>query len=181
VILDRDGVLNREVDAGWIDDPRAWRWERGALEGLALLARSQVAVSVATNQSGIGRGAVSAAGVERVHTWLVQQLAALGLEVVGVFCCPHAPDARCTCRKPAPGLVEAAIAASGTPPSETVLVGDDRRDLEAAAAAGVRAVLVRTGKGAQVAPDLAPGTPVHDDLHRAVQALLGASPAEVGP
>ena len=36
-----------------------------------------------------------------------------GGSIDGVFVCPHAPDDGCDCRKPAPGLIRAAIAASG--------------------------------------------------------------------
>jgi histidinol phosphatase-like enzyme len=33
VILDRDGVLNREApDGGWVTRPDDWTWEPGALE-----------------------------------------------------------------------------------------------------------------------------------------------------
>ncbi|MGB5815275.1 MAG: hypothetical protein WBI27_08745, partial [Thermoanaerobaculia bacterium] len=60
VILDRDGVLNREAaEGGWISDPKEWRWEQGAREGLLLFARAGVRVSVVTNQSCIGRGLAS--------------------------------------------------------------------------------------------------------------------------
>ena len=57
------------------------------------------------------------------------------------------PTEGCRCRKPLPGLIEAAIEASGIEPAATLLVGDDLRDLEAARAAGVGSVLVLTGKG----------------------------------
>jgi D-glycero-D-manno-heptose 1,7-bisphosphate phosphatase len=52
------------------------------------------------------------------------------------------------------------------PLEETFMVGDARRDLVAAAAAGARPVLVLTGKGRKTREegDLPPGTEVFADL-----------------
>ena len=146
LVLDRDGVLNREAaDGGWITDPEQWEWEDGALDGLRMAKRSGVRVSVVTNQSGIGRGVVATARIEAVNRRMVDEAAAAGGRIDAVFVCPHAPDAECECRKPHPGLVHDAIAASGIPASATLLVGDAVRDLEAADAAAIRSALVRTG------------------------------------
>jgi len=54
------------------------------------------------------------------------------------------------------------------------VVGDDHRDLEAAARAGVQAALVRTGKGRRTEASLQ-GLPVptYDDLPQLARAILG--------
>ena len=174
VIVDRDGVLNCETPTP-VRTPDEWTWERGAIEALAHLARHGVAVSVATNQSAIGRGTATRAEVDAVHRWLAAELRSMGLRVVGVFMCPHAPEAKCDCRKPRPGLVDEALAAGGFAPSETVFIGDDLRDLEAGRTAGTAVALVRTGKG--VATEAALGgtavgpVEVFDDLGAAALAL----------
>lgn len=171
VILDRDGVLNIEAPSGWLATADEWRWERGALAGMALLATLGVRVSVATNQSGIGRGAVPASAVESIHLWLGNHFQRMGVDFVGIFMCPHAPWEGCACRKPKPLLVTQALNASGVAASETVMIGDAARDIQAAATAGVSGILVATGKGAQTA-DL-PGIPRYADLAAAVSGLPG--------
>lgn len=171
VLVDRDGVLDREPAEGWISDIAEWTWEDGALDGLRALAAAGIRVSVVTNQSGVGRGVVPAAALETVHGWLGDQLRALGLDLVGVHACPHAPDSGCRCRKPAPGLLLDAIAASGLRREQTVLVGDAERDIAAARAAGIRSVLVRTGKGAAAERAGVRADAVADDLAAAVAAL----------
>lgn len=181
VVLDRDGVLNRERD-GWLSDPADWVWEVGARAALATLAASGVAVSVVTNQSGVGRGAVRADQVQAVHDWLAAQMRGAGVDLVGIWACPHVPADACDCRKPAPGGVRAAVAASGVAPEATVLLGDAARDVEAARAAGVAPVLVRTGKGA--ATEEAGGlgdVAVFADVGAAVAALDLVRPEEVRP
>jgi D-sedoheptulose 7-phosphate isomerase len=148
VIVDRDGVLNEEAaDGGYVLSPSEWRWIAGAPEALARLTRAGLRVSVVSNQSAVGRGLMAEGQLSAVHARMQAEAAAAGGRIDAVFVCPHAPDAGCDCRKPAPGLVLEALRHSALPASETVLVGDDLRDLEAAAAAGIAAVLVRTGKG----------------------------------
>ena len=155
VILDRDGVLNEEAPGGgYIRDPGMWRWLPGALEGLSTLNRIGMRISIATNQSGIGRGLMTEQDLERVHQRMKDDAAAAGVKLEHLFVCMHAPEHGCTCRKPAPGLIERAVRTSNIPREQTLVVGDDVRDLEAARAAGVRAVLVMTGKGSRAIPSV---------------------------
>jgi D-glycero-D-manno-heptose 1,7-bisphosphate phosphatase len=99
---------------------------------------------------------------------------AAGARIDEVVYCPHAPDAGCNCRKPRPGMFRDIaerlhINLQGVP-----AVGDSLRDIQAAAAAGARPVLVKTGKGFGTVsnPELDPDVPVYDDLYSAVDALL---------
>jgi len=148
LILDRDGVLNREApDGGYILRAEDFHWLPAALGALAMLHRTGVRLSVATNQSAVGRGLLDPDRLESIHARMQTEAEAAGGRLDAVFCCPHALGAHCDCRKPAPGLILAAMRASAIPAAQTLLVGDDVRDVEAARAAGVAAVLVRTGKG----------------------------------
>lgn len=173
LILDRDGVLNVEpTDGGYVVRPEEFHWLPGALDALAALTAAGVRISVATNQAGVGRGLMTEQHLAAVHDKMRADARRASGTIAAVFYCPHAPDAACLCRKPRPGLVEAAIAESGISTTHTLLVGDARRDLEAARAAGIRAVLLRTGKGREHESQAAAcGTPVFEDL-RALAAEL---------
>jgi D-glycero-D-manno-heptose 1,7-bisphosphate phosphatase len=174
VILDRDGVLNREApEAGWIHRPESWVWEDGALDGICLLARAGLRLSVVTNQSGVGRGLFDAGDVEAVHDRMLLEAGQAGARIDAVFVCPHAPEDGCDCRKPLPGLILEAVEGSGVAAAETIAVGDAPRDLEAAIAAGVRAVLVRTGRGRTTEFQLGESdVPVFDNLSCAAEAIV---------
>jgi len=174
VILDRDGTLNREPAHGWLSDTAKWEWEEGALEALRLLSSGGIEISVVTNQSGIGRGAVSQAAVDHLHQWLQAELAAAAVALAGIYLCPHAPDAECDCRKPRPGLVQLAVEASGICAGETILIGDDERDLVAGRAAGVRVALVCTGKGERIRDRVQPDTLIFEDLLAAAVSIAGS-------
>jgi len=177
VILDRDGVLNYDAPAGsYVSEPAEFRWLPGALEGLALLRGAGLRLSVATNQAGVGRGVMSLEQLAAVHARMQAEAAAHGGALDAVLYCPHAPEQRCSCRKPEPGLIAAAVAASAIPASESIMVGDDQRDLEAAQRAGVAAALVRTGKGRlteEVLQDAA--VRVYDNLPQLARAIIGMS------
>ena len=182
VILDRDGVLNYEApEGGYVREPSEFRWLPGALAGLALLHRAGVRLSVATNQAGVGRGLMSLAQLAAVHERMQTEAAAHGGALDAVLYCPHAPEEQCACRKPAPGLIQAAVARSGIAASDSIVVGDDRRDLEAAQRAGVAAALVRTGKGRRTEALLGnAAVPAYDDLHELARAILAAGPGTGG-
>jgi len=188
VILDRDGVLNVEPpDRGYVLRPADFRWLPGALTSLAALRHAGIRLSVATNQSGVGRGLMTRAQLEAVHDRMVAEAAAAGGAIDEVLVCPHAPDADCPCRKPRPGLIQTAIARSGIPACETLGVGDDERDLLALQSAGVAAALVRTGKGRQTESRITGRSPamgvqpegptgmaiaVYDDLETLTRAIM---------
>jgi D-glycero-D-manno-heptose 1,7-bisphosphate phosphatase len=168
VILDRDGVLNREAPAhGYILEPADFHWLPGALEALALMHGAGIRLSVASNQSAVGRGLMDLAQLEGIMAHMRAQAAAAGGPIDAVFYCPHAPEDACDCRKPLPGLLIAAVKASGIDPALTLFAGDDLRDVEAAQAAGVAPVLLLTGKGSGAAAQLRNRgitLPIYDNL-----------------
>jgi D-glycero-D-manno-heptose 1,7-bisphosphate phosphatase len=175
VILDRDGVLNHEVEvSGYVREPSEFIWLPGALEGLAILRSAGVRLSVATNQSCIGRGLMSLERLEAVHQHMQTEASHCGGSLDAVFFCPHAPQSYCQCRKPSPGLIQTAIARAGIAAAETLVIGDDQRDIEAAWRAGVKAALVRTGKGRET-EELLRGRDVsaYDDLMQLARAIVG--------
>lgn len=137
-----------------------------------LLARHGIAVSIVTNQSAVARGELDEQDLRILHEWLKADLVRHGVPVVGVFTCVHDRNSRCRCRKPAPGLLLDAMTASGIAPANTALVGDAIGDLDAADAAGVRSILVRTGKGIASEAEATRQVTVTDDLHAAVRLLL---------
>jgi D-glycero-D-manno-heptose 1,7-bisphosphate phosphatase len=110
--------------------------------------------------------------LEAVHERMRTEAARHGGALDMVLFCPHAPEEGCECRKPAPGLIREALARSGFAADETLVVGDAARDIEAASRAGVKAALVRTGKG-QTSEILLrdANVPTYDDLRQLAAAI----------
>ena len=173
VLLDRDGVLNVDRPAG-VHGLDELALEAGAAEGVALLARAGFTCLVVTNQALVGRGELSAAGLEAIHAELARRVAAGGGRIAAWYACTHRAEDGCACRKPLPGLLERAQREWGFAPARTWFVGDAERDVAAARAAGCRPALVATGKGAASARAL-PEVPLFPDLPAFARALIGAA------
>ena len=165
VILDRDGTINHDSDE-YIKSPAEWRPIKGSLEAIGRLVQAGYRVVVATNQSGIARGLFDTKTLFAIHDLLQRSVAQAGGRVDAFFFCPHAADAGCACRKPQPGMLIEVARRFNVPLEDTYMVGDAQRDVEAAAAAGARPVLVLTGKGRKTreAGKLPPGTEIYEDL-----------------
>jgi D-sedoheptulose 7-phosphate isomerase len=177
LILDRDGVMNEERPAGTaITEASQWHWMPGALEGLARLSHAGVQLSVATNQSGVGRGTMSAEQLSALHGFMLSDALRHGIKIRGVFVCSHTPPNECDCRKPKPKLILQALNSGQTTSRDSLVVGDDLRDLEAGWSAGVTAVLVSTGKGRLTRTALAEGAvPCFEDLPALADSIIADS------
>ena len=149
--IDRDGVINEERDYVWrIED---FHLLPGVIQGLAQLRDAAYALVVITNQSGIGRGLYTEADFEHLTQHMRWQLIAHGIELAGVYHCPHHPTEglgtyreACVCRKPQPGMLLDAAHDLGLSLPDSVLVGDKPSDIEAGRRAGLgRCVLVESG------------------------------------
>jgi HAD superfamily hydrolase (TIGR01662 family) len=140
VLFDRDGTLIRDIPFN--GDPDLVVPVDGAKAAVDRLRTRGVAVGVITNQSGIGRGLIDPAQVAAVNARVESLLGPFDV----VHVCPHAPDDACSCRKPSPGMIIAAARELGVDPSECAVIGDIGADVDAALAAGARAVLVPNGE-----------------------------------
>ncbi|KLU11544.1 HAD-IIIA family hydrolase, partial [Kocuria sp. SM24M-10] len=166
VLFDRDGTLVHDVP--YNGDPAKVELVPGAEEAVAAVRAAGLAVGVVSNQSGIGRGLLTRAQVDAVNARVAELLGPFDVWQL----CPHAPEDRCACRKPSPGMVLAAAAELGVQPAECVLIGDIGADVEAAQAAGARSVLVPTPVTREEEVAAAPA--VAATLTEAVASVLGA-------
>ncbi|HEU4421918.1 MAG TPA: HAD-IIIA family hydrolase [Pilimelia sp.] len=164
VLFDRDGTLIRDVP--YNGDPAAVEPMPGAREALDRLRAAGLRTGVVTNQSGVARGLFSAGDLARVHDRVTALLGPFDTWQV----CPHDDASGCRCRKPAPGLIEAAARALGTSPDRCVVIGDIGRDMAAAGAAGASAVLVPTPT--TLPEEVAAAPAVAGDLRGAVDLIL---------
>jgi D-glycero-D-manno-heptose 1,7-bisphosphate phosphatase len=171
VLLDRDGTVN--VERHYLSAPEQVELLPNAARGLAEMARLGLGLAIVTNQSGLGRGYFDAARLGQIHDRLRQLLReAAGVELDGIFYCPHLPEDDCDCRKPRPGLIERAAGELRFVPSRAFVIGDKACDIDLGRAVGATTLLVRTGYGAQAAADATVEADyVVDDLCEAAEAI----------
>jgi histidinol-phosphate phosphatase family protein len=166
VLFDRDGTLVADVPCN--RDPGRVEPMPGARLALDRLRAAGIATAVVSNQSAVASGELTRADVDAINARVERILGPLG----PVLVCAHAAGDGCRCRKPAPGLIEDAARALGVAPSDCVVIGDIGADVEAARAAGARAILVPTA--ITRAEEIAAAPLVASDLDEAVSLVLGA-------
>lgn len=175
LFLDRDGTLNK--DTGYIKSPEELTLLPGVGAALARLKQAGARLVVVTNQSGVGRGYFSGKDLEAIHAKLRLLLAEDKVTLDGLYFCPHHPDDECNCRKPAPGMIDRAVAELQVDLGRAYVIGDSARDIELAKQVGVQSLLVLTGpSGTETLADLtlrglAPDL-VAESLPQAVEWIL---------
>lgn len=150
VFLDRDGVLNVDVDYLYkIDD---FQWVDEAPEALVYLVKQGYHLFVVTNQSGIARGYYTVDDMQQLHAHMQQELQKYGAQIERFYYCPHHKEGKiaeyaieCDCRKPKPGMLLQALAEYAIDKKQSFLIGDSKRDIEAAQAAGIKGYLFTGG------------------------------------
>lgn len=181
VFLDRDGTINQEVD--FLRHPQDVKILPGVAEGLIKLKAAGFALVVISNQSGLARGIFDEEDLTLVQIEIRQQLARQGARLDGAYFCPHHPSEgsvedlvkECACRKPKPGLILMAASEMGLSLDGSYMIGDRLRDVAAGKAAGLKSILVRTGRhmddGQPRTPDETPDF-IARDFSSATQWIL---------
>lgn len=150
VFLDRDGVINDgTLYYTWkIED---FKLNPTVIESLALLKQHGWLLIVVTNQGGIAKGQYTEADVNAVHEYMQSLLRPHNATVDAVYFCPHHSDiAPCSCRKPGTLMLEQAIERFGIDVSQSFLIGDSGRDIEAAQAMNIHGI--KTNKNEPILP-----------------------------
>ena len=138
VFLDRDGTLNKRAPkACYIETPDEFEWLDGAKEAVRMLKEAGYRLILVSNQPGIARGKLSEKTLQEIHEKMQNELKQeTGYELDGIYYCPHNWDEGCECRKPKPGLLYQAQKDYSINLRESILIGDDERDIAAGKAAG---------------------------------------------
>ena len=137
IFLDRDGVIN--VDKRFVFSKEDFEWVDGVKEALKKLQESGYELIIVTNQSGIGLMYYSVKDFMELTRWMLDELEKEGVEILDVYYCPHAPDANCDCRKPAPGMILDAAETHTIDLKRSWMIGDKTTDILAGKLAGIPA------------------------------------------
>lgn len=145
IFLDRDGTINKYV--GFLRNIDDFELIDGVSEAIKLINQSGYLAIVVTNQPVIARGEVSWDELHEIHRKMETLLGKDGAYIDGMYICPHHPDKGfegerpeykidCDCRKPKPGLLLQAANDFNIDLTESYMIGDSQRDIEAGENAG---------------------------------------------
>jgi D-glycero-D-manno-heptose 1,7-bisphosphate phosphatase len=143
IFLDRDGILNQEV-GDYVYDPELFIIPEGVPEALQALKAAGYKLIVVTNQGGLDKDLYTRADLAACHAKL--EAAAPGLLDYIYYSPHHKTKTLSQLSKPNSLMVERGLHRYQARPENCYLIGDAGRDLEAAAAVGIKGILVPTLK-----------------------------------
>lgn len=155
IFLDRDGTINKYV--GFLRNIEEFELLDDVAEAVRAINESGYLAIVVTNQPVIARGEVSWNELNEIHNKMETLLGQSGAYIDDIFCCPHHPHKgyegerpeykiECECRKPKPGMLFAAAEKYNIDLSQSWMIGDDEKDVQAGENAGCRAVQIKEGQ-----------------------------------
>ncbi len=132
LFLDRDGVINKKIENGYVLNVQMFEFIEDVLEALPILSNIFGRIVVVTNQRGIGRGLMSEKDLEDIHKFMLEKITDAGGRIDAIFYCPHDYEKeQCNCRKPKIGM---ALKAKEMFPEidfkKSIVIGDSLSDME---------------------------------------------------
>ncbi len=164
IFLDRDNTLiHNDGDLG---DVAQVRLIKGTASAIASLRGLGYKIVVVSNQGGVARGRFSEADVQAVNERISQLVKVTsGSTIDRFYYCPYHPEGKVKkyrrehpWRKPQPGMLLQAAEDLQLDLSRSWMIGDQLRDVQAAAAAGVRAILLTSDPGSLCATQATDGS-----------------------
>jgi histidinol-phosphate phosphatase family protein len=153
--LDRDGVINvKQPEGEYVTSWNKFQLIPEIVDVIRLFNALDYLVIVVTNQRGIARGIMQSADLETIHQQMCEQLQTLGARIDDIYFCPH-NEGECNCRKPRPGMVQAACQKWNIDLTNSIMLGDSKCDRELAQNCGLRFVLMKHGRIQETVPVVA--------------------------
>ncbi len=144
LFLDRDGVINYDMEDGYVLNKSQFQMLDGVPEALKILKDIFEVIVVVTNQRGVGKGLMTVADLDEVHGTMLQQIEAGGGRIDRIYFAPEPNDDSFN-RKPNPGM---AYRAQQDFPSiefsKSIMVGNRMTDMAFGRNAGMATVYLTT-------------------------------------
>ncbi len=152
VFLDRDGVINKYPgDFLYVTALSEFSILPRVQQALKKLTHAGYKIFIVSNQAGVSKCVYPQETLDLITHNMLGNFKKHGIVVSGVYYCTHRPEDNCVCRKPKTGLVDMAISKlkdEGLDPElqKSYFVGDTIRDIDTGRAAGLKTILVFSGK-----------------------------------
>jgi len=140
VFIDRDGVINNDEGHYYVYRVEDFKINPHIVEGFRLLHAAGYKLIVVTNQGGVAKGQYTEDDVKKVHDYFISEMAQRQIPIEAIYYCPHHNAVSdCDCRKPKPGMILRALEEHQIDPTQSFMIGDSLRDMQAGEAAGLKA------------------------------------------
>lgn len=181
IFIDRDGTLVKDIDL--LHRPEDLELFSFSASAIKKINNSDFLCFLVTNQPVVARNLCDMSTIKKIHNKLETMLGKEGAYLNNIYFCPHHPDKGyqeenpdfkidCDCRKPKTGMINQAAAEYNIDIKSSWFIGDTTVDIQAGINAGMKTILVKTGKGGEdkkfeVSPDL-----VFDNIENAVDFII---------
>lgn len=144
VIFDADGTVRDCIISGqdYPINEDQWILEQNIHKEIKKYNWKDKHFGVATNQPGVSLGQLTEETCISLIENMVQQAFGFLPHPEALQCCYHHIDGQCSCRKPEPGMLLKVMSHYNICPSQTVFVGDSKKDEIAATNAGCHFIWV---------------------------------------
>jgi len=151
VFLDRDGVINEYPgDKNYVTGIDFFHILPRSKSALEKLTAAGFRIYVVSNQAGVSKGLYSRETLDQIDAKMARELGEK-VKFSGILYCTHRPEESCACRKPKTGLLDkvfAGLAETGEviDRENSYFIGDSLIDVQTGRAAGLKTILVFSGK-----------------------------------
>lgn len=152
VFLDRDGVINKYPgDKEYVKSWSEFSFLPNVKPALTKLSQNGYRLFIVSNQAGVSRGIYPQKSLDEITRKMLNELGSYKIDISEVYYCTHRPEDNCECRKPKIGLLEKAARKLKQENleinfQESYFVGDTIWDIETGKSAGLKTILVFSGK-----------------------------------
>ena len=143
VFLDRDGVINREID-DYVYSLKNFEFNLGLEKALKRWSKLGYSFAIVTNQGGVSKSLYTSKEVDIINDYLRNWFIERSLNLLTILYCPHHNTIEsCICRKPDSLMFEKIIARYKVSVEDSFMIGDSERDIHAAQKIGLKSVRIK--------------------------------------
>lgn len=144
LFLDRDGVINIEKQADYINHWDEFVFYQNAEKSVANLSQLFLHTIIVTNQKGVGKGITPLDELTRIHKNMTAAVQKEGGDIHAIYFCADL-DATSTHRKPNAGMAfDARNNFPGIDFSKSIMVGNNGSDMKFGRNVGMTTILLTT-------------------------------------
>lgn len=153
IFFDRDGVVNYRIVGDYVRHYREFKFMPDFLEFFPRAKNAGYLAIIISNQQGVGKKLMTEEELSEVHAQMQSELnEKFGFSFDDIYTCEALAAENSPMRKPAPGMILAAIKKWNIDPAQSWMIGDSPSDVIAGKAAGVKTILLSPDKNI-VIPD----------------------------
>ncbi len=130
LFLDRDGVINKKIENGYVKKIEEFEILPGVIDALRILRSIFGRLIIVTNQRGIARGFMAEEDLFLIHKHMLNIFEKHSIFIDRIYFCPHDEKDNCNCRKPKTGMIQQAMKDfNDIDLKKCIMVGDSHTDI----------------------------------------------------